>query len=395
MDAKKPSILYFYLLVIYITSSIINWLPILDNNIVRALKYLIFLIIFFYEVKHFGIRYSSQFLSPKGLLLILFAMIPGMFLSFGYDSFVDIIIPFILLFIFNYKKQFYFKALYMSAKFVALISIFSIISNSTGFFDIQANGPWNSTFGQSAFGGYRTGYSNSLFLYVPILIFWHRIKQKTLLSFDLVYILIIVYAQYISGGRAGVIASVIVILLWLRVAVSYKIAFLFLILFMSQLEVVQSQFRVQEMETSDNNSLNKISSGRLVLNSYYFEKFLESPFFGYGFGDKPEMYTSIEAHIVWLKNVIDGGIFYLILLLNIFIQIFKNARNNLTLTTEERKLFYSLFLTTFIITFLEPNYIIGSVQGEIVYWIVISLMLKTHNKVLPISSGEQNINMQS
>ena len=31
---------------------------------------------------------------------------------------------------------------------------------------------------------------------------------------------------------------------------------------------------------------------------------------------------------------------------------------------------------SFLITFLEPNYLIGSIQGEFVYWMIISLLLK-------------------
>tara|TARA_R110002073_G_scaffold72537_1_gene177589 strand:- start:613356 stop:614324 length:969 start_codon:yes stop_codon:yes gene_type:complete len=308
-------------------------------------------------------------------------MIPGMFLSFGYESLIDIIIPFILIFIFNYKKQFYYKVLYESAKIVAIISVFSIFANYTGFLDMDPNGPWTATFGQSGFGGYRTGYSNSLFLYIPILVFWHRVKQKSVFSVEIILIFSIIFAQYISGGRAGVIASVVVLLIWLRVSLVYKIGFLSFILFASQLEVVQEQFRIQDLETSDK-TLDKISSGRVVLNTYYFDKVKESPFFGYGFGKKTNMLLGTEAHIVWLRNAFNGGLFYLGFIIFIFISIYQNVKNNFTLTSEEYKLFYSMFFTTLIITFLEPNYIIGSVQGEIVYWVVISLLLKKHNPIL-------------
>ncbi|QCX38820.1 O-antigen ligase family protein [Aureibaculum algae] len=314
-------------------------------------------------------------------------MIPGLFLSFNLTGVFDVLIPFLVIFIFNFKKQFYYKVLYESTRIVALICVFSIFSNYTGIFDFPANGPWSSSFGQAGFGGYRTGYSNSLFLYIPILVFWHRVKQRPLASFDFILIMLIIYAQYLSGGRAGIIASLVVLLIWLRVSLGYKMAFLAVILFASQLDVVKEQFRVQDMETTDN-SLDRISSGRVVLNTYYFNKFLEAPIFGYGFGDKPEMYTKTDPHIVWLRLVIDGGIFYFLVILYLFREIYVRVKNNLHLTTEERKLFYSLFITTFIITFLEPNYIIGSVQGEIIYWIIISLLLKP--KALSVDNVEFN-----
>lgn len=355
--------------------SAVNWLPIIDNSVVRLLKYLIFLYIFLYEINQFGLRYISDYLSPKGLFLILASMIPGMALSMEYAATLDILIPFFILWTFNYKKQFYYKVLYNAIFVIAVICVFSIISYHTGFLNMEANGPWNSTFADAGFGGYRTGYSNSLFLFVPFLVFWHRVKRKRLISYELFLVIILIYAQYISGGRAGVIASVAVVLIWLRTPLVFKASFLLLFLILFQLETVQEQFRINDIDGYESD-LNKISSGRVFINNYYFEKFSEQPIFGYGFGEKPEMITNIEAHIVWLRNVIDGGIFYFLFLFYIFIEIFRKGTFNLALTNEERKLFYSLFFTTLIITFLEPNYLIGSVQGEVVYWILISLLLK-------------------
>lgn len=360
--------------------SIVNWLPFIDNSIVRLLKYIIFIYIFLFEISTFGIRYESNYLSPKGLVLILVLMLPGMALSIEANAVVDILIPFLVLWIFNYKKQFYYKVLYNASFVTALICVFSIISFNTGFFNVQANGPWNSTFGDAGFGGYRTGYSNSLFLFIPFLVFWHRVKRKSLVSYETLVIILLIYAQYISGGRAGVIASLAVVLIWLRTPLIFKGAFLILFLFLSQLENVQEQFRVADIDGYESD-LNSITSGRVFLNNYYFDKFIERPIFGYGFGEKHEMVTNVEAHIVWLRNVIDGGIIYLLFLFYIFIEIFRKGMFNLTLTIEEKKLFASLFFATLIITFLEPNYLIGSVQGEIVYWILISILLKTHNRI--------------
>lgn len=389
LENKKPNIFYFYILTLYIVLSIVNWLPILDNNIVRILKYIIFIYIFLYEFYQFGIKEPSSFLSRKGLLLIVISMLPGIALSFDYTSMVDILIPFLMLWVFNYKKQFYFKVLYNASIVVGIICIFSIIANYTGLFDIAPNGPWTASFSASGFGGYRTGYSNSLFLFIPFLVFWHRVKKKSIISYETLIILLILIAQYISGGRAGILASLVVIIIWLRISIPAK-AIIFVMVFVAfQSESVQEQLRVVDYD-SDDETINKLSSGRIFLNTYYFTKFQESPLFGYGFGKKPStIIMGTEAHIVWLRNVIDGGIFYLTLLFYVFIEIYRNAKNNNTLTIEEKKLFYSIFLTTLIITFLEPNYLIGSVQGEVVYWLIISLILKTHNPIVQENSRKE------
>jgi O-antigen ligase len=102
----------------------------------------------------------------------------------------------------------------------------------------------------------------------------------------------------------------------------------------------------------------------------------ERPVFGYGFGEKEEINKNVDAHIVWLRNAVDGGIIYTGLLIILFIEILRTFLKNKTLEDDERKLFRTLFFVAFLITFLEPNYLIGSVQGEVVYWLLISLLLK-------------------
>ena len=131
----------------------------------------------------------------------------------------------------------------------------------------------------------------------------------------------------------------------------------------------------------------QITSGRIGLSDIYYTKFLERPFFGYGFGEKPEI-DEMTVHIVWLKNAVNGGVFYVFFLLGIFISIFYNVLNNRNLlSSEEMKMFFSLFFISFLITFLEPNYLIGSVQGEFVYWLIISLVLK---KRMALNIEEEN-----
>lgn len=372
--SKKPSIIYFNILVLYIILSVVNWLPFINNNIVRVLKYIIFIFIFYYEFKNFQFRYPSFYLSPYGLLLILFSMSFGMILSPNINAIIDILLPFIILWIFNFDKEFYYKAIYKSSIIIALICTLQIVSYYTGFFDIEANGPWDSSFSKSGFGGYSTGYSDSLFLFVPFLVFWHRINNKKKYSFETFAILSIIIVQYITGGRAGLVASLLVFFFGYKMSNFYRLLLIGLMIIFFQSEDFLVQMRIVnpygEEITED-----QITSGRIGINTYYFEKFKENPFFGYGFGSKKE-FGNIEAHLVWLKNAFNGGIIYLIFLLLIFLNILYMFKNNYSLSRHEKKLFINLFFISFIITFLEPNYLIGSVQGEFVYWLLISLLLK-------------------
>lgn len=387
---KKPSRFYASVLALYLVLSVVNWLPFIDNNLVRFFKYFTYVFIFLYEVNHFKIRYPSNYLSVIGLILILLSMIPGLVLSMDFNALIDIFIPFTVIWILNYKKEFYYDVLYRASLTVAIICFLSIFSAFTGIMDFQANGPWFSSFSAAGFGGYPTGYSNSLFLFIPFIVYKYRIANRKIISKETVIILIIISAQYISGGRAGLLASLFVIFIGFRASFILKVFLIILIAFAFQSENVQRHFRITNAgKNRYERNLDEISSGRLYLDKYYYEKFLKRPLFGYGFGEKEEMELSLDAHIIWLRNVVDGGLIYFFFLLYFFIEIFKKIRNNFTLKREERKFFYILFFSTLIITFLEPNYLIGSVQGEFVYWFLISLLLKRERTISNPSLNEK------
>ena len=376
MKDKNPSTVYYYILILFVVFSVVNWLPILNSSIIRFIKYVLFIYIFFYEIRNFGYKFPSDFLGPKGLILIFISMLPGFMLSFNYSAIVDVLIPFLFIWIFNFDKQFYYRVIYKATLVVATICILNVISNYTGFFNIQANGPWRSTFGDSGFGGYRTGYSNSLFLFIPFLVFWHRVKLKKFFSYEMILILAIIAAQYVSGGRAGLLSSIFVVIIWLRIPLYLKLFIMLLVIVGLQSETIQSQLRVVDYDSEDAN-INKLSSGRIFLNDYYFSKFLEEPLFGYGFGAKPGVIImGVEAHIVWLRSVINGGIIYLTLLIIIFVDILIKIRQNIMLTYEEKKLFYSIFFSSLIINFFSLRnpviYFLRSLILDSIGWFKIS-----------------------
>ena len=374
---KVPDLFYTWILALYLVLSVVNWLPLLDSGILRWLKYFLYGSIFLYELVNYKIRFISNYLSALGLFIIILTMVPGLVLSMDISAIIDIFIPFTVIWILNYKRDYYYNVLKKASMIVALICSFSVISYLTGFFNFEANGPFFASFAEAGFGGYPTGYSNSLFLFIPFLVYYNRVSKNSIFSWETLTIGVIIIAQYICGGRAGLLASLFVIFFGFRTSIYYKIALVALMVVFFQSPSVQRHFRLTNASQSRyERNLDDISSGRVYLTNYYYQKFKERPIFGYGFGDKPEMQTSLEAHIVWLRNLIDGGIIYVIFLIYFFIEIFRRIRRNLTLSKEEHRFFLILFVSTLIITFLEPNYLIGSVQGEIVYWFIISLLLK-------------------
>jgi hypothetical protein len=378
---KRPKKIYSLLLTVYIASGVINWLPSISSEIVRSLKYLIFIYILFYEFVNFRFKYPSNFLSPLGFFFVLVSMILGSLSSFSLSAVIDISIPFIVIWIFNFDRDFYFKVFYKASIIISFIGLLSIISKLTGLFDIFSGETWGTYFSEAALAGYSTGYSNSLFLFVVFLVFYHRYRKSKFFSIETFCILIIIISQYISGGRSGLLASLIVFSFGYKISNFYKIIILLLFLLSVNKQEILLQLRIKSEYKSEMN-LNDISSGRIESSLYYYNKFFEKPLVGYGFGEKPTLNVYLyEPHIVWLRSAINGGIFYLLSLILVFINIFYIFHKNKKYKSiNEKYLFNSLFFSTLVITFLEPNYIIGSVQGEILYWILISLLLKNNNK---------------
>ena len=149
MNNKVPSSLYLNILSLYLVLSVVNWLPIISPDAIRAVKYILFIYIFAYEINNYNFKFPSIFLSPIGLIFIFMSMSFGIFLSPNINAIVDIALPFIIIWIFNFDKDYYYGAIYRSSLIIAFICLLSTISNLTGFLNIEPNGPWSSSFWSS------------------------------------------------------------------------------------------------------------------------------------------------------------------------------------------------------------------------------------------------------
>ena len=223
---------------------------------------------------------------------------------------------------------------------------------------LQPSGPWDYSFGRAAFGGYSTGYSNSLFLFVVFLVFWHRLNNKSFLSLETAIIIVIIFSQYLSGGRAGLLSSLLVFLIGYKLRMVFKILGIISILYFVQSDDLLTKMRILNPNSGENFEVDKISSGRIGLGEYYFEKFKKEPTFGYGFGNNEvdnfgDNIENIEVHIVWLRNLVQGGAIYVFFLLFLFVAIFYQFYHNGFLENEERRYFYNLFFIFYNYIFLN------------------------------------------
>jgi O-antigen ligase len=268
-----------------------------------------------------------------------------------------------------------------------LLSVLFIIIG----YDIEAPEPWsNSTFIQSGFGGYRTGWSNSLFLYVPILLYLlksnYSFKNNTYIIF---IILSILFLQFQSGGRAGLMFSILAIGLFYRksfLPLSFITILLYLTFSLLGTEYLSEKFRLSgaQVENKQGSSdIDKISSGRLSGYTAAFSAISGSPIYGYGLGrseEALELYGyGIEVHNTFLKRTLESGIFLLFYLVFFFsflyFKLVKKLKYNLKRNwisiyefRNSKNFLNVFFICAISISFLEPNYLIGSFQGELVFW---------------------------
>ncbi len=145
---------------------------------------------------------------------------------------------------------------------------------------------------------------------------------------------------------------------------------------------IEEYFRASEdqIETKEGTStIDKISSGRVSVYQLGWELFKESPLIGNGFGATLYFTNGPDIHNTWLKRLVDGGIIFVLPLIFLFVSLYKTIikKTRRYYNGENHKiLIRTLFISSIFISMLEPNYLIGSFQGEAFFWALISTYLK-------------------
>lgn len=376
---------------IYLCLAPINWLPLVSPEIVNVLKYFFFGILLIICVSKQGHpRKVNSFFSFPYYVLILICALPA--ILFAYSDVLTNIIDISFLFLMNYviiesglTKEELFRIFFKVSIFIGFICLLSLLSAITGI-TIQSPLPWKDSFSRSALGGYRTGWSNSIFLFVPFLFYAYFFsREKKWKTLSLVAIVCILISQILSGGRAGLLASLFTFLFFTRFKIQNVIILLSLILaiyFSLGSLKIEEYFRASEnqIETkSGSGTLDKISSGRVSVYEIGWNLFKSSPFIGNGFGASLYYADGPDVHNTWLKRLVDGGILFVLPIVLLFIFLFRNIIEKTRRYYNggnHRVLVRALFISAIFISMLEPNYLIGSFQGEAFFWALVSTYLK-------------------
>jgi len=270
------------------------------------------------------------------------------------------------------------------------ISLLIVFSNLTGSFDLMSPDPWDNLFSNSGLGGYRTGWSNSLFLVVPFILYYSkRVYGRYITLWSTIGVFVIMAAQFISGGRAGLLASFSSIILFATSDI--RLLILYAVLMYFAFDYLQSDYVYKQLRLEKNKSIvsyneqdvDETSSYRMGGYIVGLELFKSKPVLGYGFGQADVLTDKFgyhsDIHNVWLKRMVEGGVLFVGSLIFFFLHFSKQIVKINKSTPSNVPFYKALVIPALLISFLEPNYMIGSVQGEAFFWVMVGFLLRNEN----------------
>jgi len=383
----------FYLLAFFVGTSPINLFIGISPNNIRILKILFLTIIIFYFhfVKNLTIRTEIFYIMIWGLI----CFIPSLFKTDMLTWITEVtylILPFLTLSTFyNFfeKKNNHtiLKFLKLSTLILTPYSLLVLLNYFTGI-------P-NWTFLTDLFYNERTTWSPSIsFFSIIAFYFFIHTKIKSKKIFYLLCFLIIFMSQLFSGGRAGIIITLIVILYYIfyRVKLGYKIIFIstFLFLITYYNSAIKDMIRLKDNFRLSKKELAIFSSGRteqyfsalekmkkdyvLILGSgidvgslvKYYHPYYPDPFYKH-------------IHNFWFAIVLRTGLFAVIfyIITTIF---FINRLYKLFKINKKYDIFILSIIAGLTSTLFETDLIFGKTFTTLGWWVLLAAGFAIYNK---------------
>jgi hypothetical protein len=377
----------------YIGISSIYWFPGLSVESLRNFKYIVYSLIVLIGILLLPTLRNKNI--PKGifgiwgLLLLPVLYLPSILLS-EQEVMSDVFLNCLSFYLFIWLLFILFNNSKLDLSLISTIIINIIIffvtlhiAISLFYSDITIPPQKVSyiTFQDIGFNLSRTGWSNGLALFIPFcFLFKNGLKRW-------IFIGLIVYSQFLSGGRTGLLASLFIIFLYYYMNKALgKIAFIFSIiglLILNNLNFISEKLRFDRLETGyGDDSLNQFSSDRIVGYKYGLEQWLDFPIFGKGIKN-----VNIEAiafvdeiHNFWIKTIAESGLVVFSFYVVFVYLIFKKIRN-IGIKNNIYYLTFLLILAGLIETMFEPNALFGSFQNSAVWWLGVAVILFNSNKI--------------
>ena len=350
---------------------------------------------------------------PGGLLILILAA------SFGFvqgDSqtllrrLAEFLMPFATLwsfYILSSSPQMGVNVLTQASLLVAGLALMVTMQASFGIPGWRAPAEFNSLpLTIAGFEARRTGWSNGVALYgaFALLVVGSAAKgiwRKT--AFAAICILGIVSSQYVVGGRAGLMASIAMVMFISAIVlprhafIAVSLAGVLIIASMGAgiVEDASDHLRFDRLSAGQDSTFddfNSFSAGRLGAYIVALDMITESPIVGQGFGAEDARYGGAEIHNLWLRLAVEGGlplaltfgaiVAYILMAKQPSVGRHRVAERlsprledvELNLKLVSRVLVVAL-LGGLLITMFEPRMLIGSFQKSAAWWAAAGLLL--------------------
>ena len=398
-----------WLLTIYLGTAPVFWLPVLGHSFKLAKFVLVaagVAAVWYSALQKNQLRFPRGMPGPVGFIVVLlcssfafFQANPGSVLS----NLQDLVLGFIVLWTFSMLGRNREEAirLFRNASFIVLfLCLLVLLSWFTGFPGWRS--PGGDAIWEVGFAGLRTGWSNGICFYLPMLVTYplYCFKKPRSVLIPVLALVTILGTQLVVGGRGGMLGSFAGLLVILLSVTPRKYA----LLTVSMLAIVgflvadfaYDHLRLNRLQTAASTgvgleTLDYVSSGRIQGYQIALDLSMERPLTGYGFDVGTEIlnnrfYYNLEVHNVWLRLLVDGGILLPLAFLTLIASILRLARKRSESRILEgirrhgwggpivfsRAVFpvtlVAVLVSGLTVSMFEPNVLVGAFQNEALWW---------------------------
>ncbi|MFV2069119.1 MAG: O-antigen ligase family protein, partial [Pirellulales bacterium] len=375
----------------YLALAPVAWLPGIPHSAFTAAKNLVFLLAVIFTWAYARRRSVPRGLAgPVGMALVaatsVFAVAQASGLSTALRGTIEIVVAFGILwtlYVFERDIAPVWSVAAAAAVIQGVLSLL-IVAAFLGWIDLQSPDALNAnTIQDTGLGGWRTGWSNSVAMFVPFaLALVMRPGKVVVRLIGVGAVAATLLGQLISGGRAGVFVTLLSVLLMVTFAYGIPGIVIGLTAVFTGAYLLLSGFAARfGIDRFDEpfGDIDDLSSGRLELLRFGVEKVGERPLIGHGNGQPVVALANgdtLEIHNIWLRIAAEGGIFLVVSFAAVVLSILGKAVDVLWRATlagsrapiiEAAALLASL-VGGIVISMVEPNIFFGTMHASAIWW---------------------------
>ena len=387
-----------WLLALYLGTAPVQWLPGVDYEWVVRGKVLLFIVavgFVFAATVPARLRVPGGLAGPLGFLALAALAVPGLaqsslMLSAGYVG--DVVSGAVMLWcLYNVARLDPVAARFVVDRSAMVMGAFGILALVLALAGLG----WQSacstaTFRDTAFGCSRTGWSGGLALYLPFLLVFAFRRDIGVLMRWLYLALVggVLAAQAGVGGRAGLVASFVVVAVFVYYFMPrrWKVLGLAVALLAAAAVTVPTtlseQLRLDKIPENPKSlkDWNYVSSGRIGGAFQAAGYIAERPFAGHGIGAVRAEFRGgrPEIHNLWLKWAAYCGVLAPLLFLCFVIMLLAQSRRLAYVADRHRSVAVAaglVVLAGLVLSMLEPGTPFGEFQNNAMWWAAAGLIV--------------------